>query len=197
MTQGVEDRESVVDAVLETAAKMQTNIRLLDVGTGSGCLLLSVLQALPEAWGVGTDIEANAVACARRNAAALKLTDRAAFVSASWGRGIHGPFDIVLSNPPYISTADIGGLAPEVSAFDPITALDGGEDGLEAFRAISSIVGAILTPSGKLVLEIGAGQAADVQEIFSSVGYTLASTRNDLAGHMRVLVFSRGLLRNG
>jgi len=183
------DSETVVEAVLEYAAAMPPDLRMLDIGTGSGCLLLSALYELPAARGIGTDIDPDAVACARRNAAALGLSARAIFMETHWAKGVDGTFDVVLSNPPYIPSGDIAGLAPDVARYDPAAALDGGPDGLDAYRALSAVVGPILTPSGVVVLEIGAGQAGDVQAIFASAGFGLAGTRRDIAGHDRALVF--------
>ena len=185
------DSETVVDAVLEIARNMAPDLRILDIGTGSGCLLLSVLDELPDAQGIGTDIDAAAVACASRNAENLGLAGRARFVQTGWVDGISDSFDLVLSNPPYIRSSEIPTLAPEVSIYDPNTALDGGADGLDAYRALSRCIGRVLAPSGRVVLEIGAGQETDVEAIFAAAGYHFAGRRMDLAGRVRVLLYSR------
>ncbi|MGB0631639.1 MAG: peptide chain release factor N(5)-glutamine methyltransferase [Alphaproteobacteria bacterium] len=185
------DSEALVEAVLALANGTMRDLQVLDIGTGSGCLLLSVLHEVPSARGVGTDIDPDAIACAGRNAAALGLSGRADFIRTNWVDGIEEPFDIVLSNPPYIPSGDITGLAPDVAEYDPTAALDGGSDGLDAYRVLSLCVGRVLAPSGVIALEIGAGQGAEVEAIFASAHFGLADTRRDLAGRDRVLVFSR------
>ena len=191
------DSEALVEAALDIASGRSGALRLLDIGTGSGCLLLSILRDLPDATGIGTDIDAAAVACAQRNASNLCLTERVEFVTTSWADGVAGPFDIVLSNPPYIPTGDIRDLSAEVAIFDPVAALDGGPDGLDAYRALATRMDAILAPGGALLLEIGAGQAADVETIFGVAQFALTGKRADLAGRDRVLIFSRNPAPNG
>ena len=185
------DSETVVDAALRRAGKSGGDLRVLDIGTGSGCLLLAVLHRLPAATGVGTDIDADAAACARRNADRHGLSDRAEFAVTTWTDGVQGQFDIVLSNPPYIPAADIAALEPEVAVYDPRSALDGGPDGLDAYRAISRRLSALLTPDGAAILEIGAGQADDISAMFGAFGFGLLETHRDLAGRPRALEFSR------
>ena len=185
------DSETLVEAVLERAVGLRQAPRLLDIGTGSGCLLLSVLHELPTATGVGTDIDPTALDCARRNASKLELSGQADFVATSWAEGVAGSFDIVLSNPPYIATGEVSHLAPEVAVYDPISALDGGADGLDAYRALSSRIGPVLAEDGVVMLEIGAGQAEDVEAVFATAGFDLIAKRIDLAGRERALLFSR------
>lgn len=191
------DSETLVEAVLEIAAERPCAPRLLDIGTGSGCLLLSILHELPSATGIGTDIDGDAVACARRNASKLGLAGRVDFVTTSWADDVAGPFHIVLSNPPYIATGDIPDLSPEVAVYDPAAALDGGPDGLDAYRALASVLGSVLAPDGDVLLEIGAGQAADVEAVFAASAFVLTAKRADLAGRDRVLIFSRNSAPNG
>ena len=185
------DSETLVEAVLERAAGLRQAPRLLDIGTGSGCLLLSVLHELPTATGVGTDIDPTALDCARRNASKLELSGQADFVATSWAEGVAGSFDIVLSNPPYIATGEVSHLAPEVAVYDPISALDGGADGLDAYRALSSRIGPVLAEDGVVMLEIGVGQAEGVEAVFATAGFDLIAKRIDLAGRERALLFSR------
>ena len=191
------DSETLVEAVLEVAARLSHPPRLLDIGTGSGCLLLSILHELPAATGVGTDIASDAIDYARRNASKLGLDERAEFVTTNWADDVKGRFDIVLSNPPYIPTGDIPGLSTEVAGYDPAAALDGGADGLDAYRALSSCVGPVLASPGIVVVEIGAGQAADVDAVFTAAQFCLTAKRVDLAGRERVLLFSRNSAPNG
>jgi len=191
------DSETLVEAVLDRAGEVPSGPRLLDIGTGSGCLLLSILHAWPAATGIGTDIDADAVACARRNAIALGLAGRADFLTTCWADGVPGTFDIVLSNPPYIRTGDIPALSPEVAVHDPMAALDGGPDGLDAYRALATCAGGLLAEGGVVVLEIGAGLAVEVEAIFAAGMFGLAEKRPDLSGRDRVLTFSRKSGANG
>jgi release factor glutamine methyltransferase len=183
------DSETIVEVAIEYGQAFPGAARVLDLGTGTGCLLLSVISELPDATGIGSDIAAGAVETASRNADSLGLADRVRFVCTDWTDGIDGPFDLVLSNPPYITTAEIAGLAPEVAMYDPPSALDGGADGLDAYRALACRVGSVLSPSSVVVLEIGAGQEEDVTAIFEAGGFRLVGTRADLGGHTRALSF--------
>lgn len=162
-------------------------LRLLDLGTGSGAILLALLAALPGATGLGTDRSAAALAVAAGNARALGLEARAAFQHADWLEAVSGSFDVIVSNPPYIATGDLAGLAPEVRAFDPAGALDGGPDGLAAYRALVPPALGALPEGGWLCLEVGAGQAADVLaigEAATASGLSIAATHlwPDLGG---------------
>lgn len=183
------DSETVVEMAVSYGRVMPGAVRILDLGTGTGCLLLSVINELPNATGVGSDIAPGAVETASQNAASLGLADRVRFVRADWTDGIDGPFDVILSNPPYISTAEIAELSPEVAMYDPSSALDGGDDGLEAYRALARQVRDVMSPRGVVVLEIGAGQKEDVTGIFEARGFELVGTRTDLGGHVRALSF--------
>jgi release factor glutamine methyltransferase len=161
--------------------------RVLDLGTGSGCLLLALLHELPEARGLGVDCSAAALEVAKVNAAALGLGPRATFRLGDWGGGLEQRFDMVLSNPPYIPTADIDDLMAEVARFDPRMALDGGSDGLDAYRIIAPQLPALLNPSGRVALEVGANQAEAVGRILSASGISVLGSRSDLAGRPRVV----------
>lgn len=172
------DTETLVEAVLESGAQPRM---VLDLGTGTGCLLLAVLHEFPNAFGVGADISPEAAALARRNAQNLNLAPRAAFLAASWAEPIAQKFDLVLSNPPYIEHGDIAALMPEVAAYEPATALDGGADGLAAYRAIIAALPGILNPDGLAVLELGAGQAISVGTLAKNAGFS-CHTKCDLAG---------------
>lgn len=172
------DTETLVEAVLESGLKPGT---VLDLGTGTGCLLLAVLHECRAAFGVGVDINPAAAALARRNAAALGLSPRAAFLAGSWAESLGGKFDLVLSNPPYIEHGDLAGLMPEVRNHEPGTALDGGADGLAAYRAIIADLPRILAPNGLAVLELGAGQAISVAALAAAAGFS-CTLRRDLAG---------------
>lgn len=164
------DTEVLVDAVIELAREgaYEEGARILDVGTGSGSILVALLHALPQARGTGTDICATALAVARKNAAAHDVTPRAAFIHTCWVQDVSGSFDFVVSNPPYIPSAEIERLQPEVLRYDPHGALDGGPDGLDAFREIVASVEPVLRPGGWLLFEVGAGQHEAVLDMLAS-----------------------------
>ncbi|MEP0336744.1 MAG: peptide chain release factor N(5)-glutamine methyltransferase [Alphaproteobacteria bacterium] len=157
-------------------------LRILDLGTGTGCLLLAVLSELPRAEGLGIDINPDAVAVAADNAQRLSLGARARFQAGDWTAGLSGPFDVILSNPPYIAEADRRTLPPEVLGFDPHGALFAGLEGLDAYAAIAPQAAKILAPGGIVILELGQGQEAAVAEIFRRAGLIPDGTRADLAG---------------
>jgi release factor glutamine methyltransferase len=183
------ESETVVEAALAALrGRHAAPLRIVDLGTGSGALLLALLSELPEAHGVGTDISPAALGCAHANASALGLAGRAVFVACDYGAAISGPVDLVVSNPPYVARADIAVLQPEVRDFDPRRALDGGPDGLAAYRAIASQVRRLLAPDGVLALELGFGQLAAVRAIFAAAGLALVAERHDLSGVVRSLV---------
>ncbi len=182
------DSETLVAAVLEQCAERAAKLRLLDFGTGSGCLLLSLLHELPQAEGLGIDRSEAALLVARDNAERLGLAERAGFKHGDWGQGLAGPFDIVLSNPPYIESAAIAGLAPEVAAHEPLGALDGGQDGLDAYRRLIPDAWRLLAPDGLLALEIGQGQQAAVAGLLAAAGFAGLLEKPDLGGIIRVLL---------
>jgi release factor glutamine methyltransferase len=166
-----------------------SKVRVADLGTGSGALMLALMSELPEAFGIATDVSTAALACARDNAAALGLTARVAFVACDYGAALDGRFDLVVSNPPYVARYEIAALAPEVRDFDPRRALDGGIDGLDGYRAIAADARRLLAPGGTLVLELGAGMATAVTALLGAAGLGLAAPpRHDLAGVARALV---------
>jgi release factor glutamine methyltransferase len=160
---------------------------VLDLGTGTGCLLLAALTEFPAALGVGVDCSFAAAGIAMRNAAALGLADRAAFVCADWAAALDGRHDLVLCNPPYIPGSHLDGLMPEVSRYEPRIALDGGADGYSAYRRLIPDLARLLTRDGAAVLELGAGQSAGVAGLAREAGFT-AEPRLDLSGIARALV---------
>ena len=178
------DSETIVEAALREVAAPRL---VLDLGTGSGCLLLAVLHERPGAFGVGIDRSVGALAIARSNAARCGLSDRAAFVLGDWAEAIEARFDLILSNPPYIPAPDIHGLMPEVALHEPLSALDGGPDGLDAYRRIIPSLPRLLSPVGRAVLEIGIGQSEAVSALAAEVGLS-ALSHPDLAGIPRAVV---------
>ncbi len=183
------ETETVVEAALAAVENRRSRaLRIADLGTGSGALLLALLSELPTASGVGTDISLAALDCARGNAVALGLHARSAFAACDYGTALAGAFDLVVSNPPYVAGGDIATLQPEVRTFDPRRALDGGPDGLDGYRAIAADAQRLLSPTGILVLELGQGQLGAVAALFAAVGLEPAPARPDLAGIARALV---------
>jgi release factor glutamine methyltransferase len=186
--------ETVVEAALDASDRggaRSRPLRLADLGTGSGALILALLTELPAAHGVATDVSMPALARARANAAALGLAGRAAFVACDYAAALDGPFDLVAANPPYIAHAEIAGLDPEVRDFDPPAALDGGHDGLDGYRTIAAQARRLLAADGHLVLELGAGQREAVENIVGTAGLAVTDARRDLAGTARALVVKR------
>jgi release factor glutamine methyltransferase len=178
------------ETIVEAALALPSPARVLDLGTGTGCLLLAVLHNRQGALGVGVDLAPEAAALAARNAAALGLDDRAMFLAGDWADALSGSFDLILSNPPYISGAAIAGLMPEVARYEPGRALDGGADGLAAYQRIIARLPDLLAPGGAAVLELGAGQAASLATLAASSRLT-CETRRDLAGIERAAVLQR------
>jgi release factor glutamine methyltransferase len=183
------ETETVVEAALTALHdREQVALRIADLGTGSGALLLALLSELPHARGIGADISPAALACARANAAALGLADRAAFAACDYGAALNGPIDLIVANPPYVARADIAALQAEVRDFDPARALDGGPDGLAAYRAIAPQARRLLALDGILVVELGFGRLAAVRSIFTAAGLAPVAVRHDLSGVVRALV---------
>ncbi len=181
------DSEAIVEAALQGPAPS----RVLDLGTGTGCLLLAVLSEHPGAFGVGVDLSPEAAALAAENARRNGLGARACFLAGSWAESLAGGFDLVLSNPPYIESADIPGLMPEVALHEPARALDGGADGLDAYRLITADLPRLLAPRGRAVLELGQGQAPAVAALARQAGLTVLGTHADLGGVDRALILQR------
>jgi release factor glutamine methyltransferase len=185
------ETETVIEAVIAAIPDRARPLRLLDLGTGTGALLLALLKEYKLAWGVGVDRSAGALGVARANAASHCLDGRAAFVQGDWARPIAGAWDVVVSNPPYIASGDLPSLPPEVGNHDPALALDGGADGLDAYRAILPALGGLLAADGMAVLEIGAGQRDGVTAIALARGLSRIGCRADLAGIDRAVSFGR------
>jgi len=184
------ETETVVEAALDFVGRgglrMET-LRVLDIGTGSGALLLALLSELPHALGTGTDISAAALAIARANAERHGLASRCTFVNCDIAEGVSGPFDLIVCNPPYVAHGDIAALASEVRDYDPAVALDGGADGLDGYRAVAAEARRLLAAGGRLILELGAGQEQAVCALFTKAGLTPGAIRRDLAGIPRAL----------
>lgn len=184
------DTETVVEAALELirAAGPIDPPRIADIGTGSGAILLALLAELPDANGIGTDISAGALRTAQANAERLGLAPRARFIESDYTEKLEGPFDLIVSNPPYIKRGDIARLAPEVRDHDPRRALDGGTDGLVAYRALAFETSRLLDQGGAFALEVGQGQADDVADLMQTAGlHVIRPHRHDLAGIARVV----------
>ena len=185
------DSETIVTAALDAlGARTSEPLRILDLGVGSGALLLSVLSECPRATGLGVDLSEAACAVARENAVRNGLENRTQIRQGRWTTGLTETFDLVLSNPPYIESASIDGLSIEVRGHDPKLALDGGADGLNAYRDIVSALGAILSPGGIAVLELGIGQAPAVGGLAEVAGLRVVGSKKDLGGVERALILS-------
>ena len=184
------DSEALIEAALLHRPDRADVRRVLDLGAGTGCLLLAALSEFARAWGLGVELNPGAVRLARDNARRCGLAGRASLLCASWADAI-GPgegFDLVLSNPPYIAAGDIDGLMPEVARHEPRQALDGGADGLDCYHRIMDALPGLLAPSGVAVLELGAGQEAAVRALGSAAGLAHRGTHPDLGGTPRALV---------
>lgn len=185
------DSETLIEAALAHLPNRDAPLRVLDLGTGTGCLLLALLSELPNATGLGVDVLPGAVEIARRNATSLGLSSRAQFELRDWRGEITGKADVILANPPYIKSDDIQSLAPEVAAFEPLVALDGGMDGLDAYRALAPIFPTVLTQGGLACIELGLGQAESVARLLVESGLTINEIRKDLSGVERCLIARR------
>lgn len=187
------DTETLIEAALDIVAQRGWHdrpLKLLDLGTGSGCILLTLLAELPRAEGLGIDMDERALRIASENASRLGVASRARFAVADWFEGLGGRFDIIVANPPYIPTGEIAGLAPEVADHDPHTALDGGADGLDAYRRIAARAAGFLAPEGALLVEIGVGQEEAVQTLLQAQGLRVPAdgVLPDLAGRPRAVL---------
>jgi len=187
------ETEVVVEQALAGIADRGQAVRILDLGTGTGCLLLTLLHELPQATGLAIDRSPGALAVARANAEALGLAGRAEFRLGNWTEGLTETFHLIVSNPPYISTTDMDRLVPEVARHEPHLALHGGRDGLDCYRAIAGGLAGVLRPDGRLLLEIGADQSDSVPAVFAAAGLACTARHNDLAGLPRCLVLQWNL----
>jgi len=182
------DSETIIEAACEYISAPERQFRVLDLGTGSGCLLLALLHEYPAASGLGVDISPAAIALAQRNAEKLGLGPRADFIVGDWSASIGGRFDVVMSNPPYISTGEIEGLEPEVARYEPRGALDGGWDGLDAYRVLLPLTAQVLAPGGVVLFEMGAGQDQAIGPLARAQGFETAGLRADITGVPRVAI---------
>lgn len=187
------DSETVVEAALAQVADRAAPRRLLDLGTGTGCLLLSLLHELPNAAGVGIEKSLAAADVARENARRLGLAARARIISGDWADALLGDerFDLIISNPPYIALSDKRALPPEVALYEPADALFAGADGLDAYRALLPLCARHLSPDGSVVLELGAGQRPAVAALAGTQGFEIVDCRRDLGGIERALVLRK------
>ncbi|MBT1512008.1 peptide chain release factor N(5)-glutamine methyltransferase [Bradyrhizobium sp. SRL28] len=185
------DTETVVELALEllrAGGNLDRPLRIADLGTGSGAILLALLSELPAAQGFGTDISEGALQTAGANAARAGLSDRTTLIACDYASGLSGLFDLIVSNPPYIRSTDIDGLAAEVRNHDPLAALDGGADGLDAYRALIPQAARLLAPDGPLVVEAGQGQSGPIQALMAAAGLTpVIAPKVDLAGIPRAV----------
>ncbi|WP_172329819.1 peptide chain release factor N(5)-glutamine methyltransferase [Mangrovicoccus sp. HB161399] len=191
VTSDVLDPRPETEALIVEALRAPAS-RVLDIGTGSGCILLTLLAEWPDAAGVATDASPAALEVARANAADLGLAARAEFHLGDWSAGAEGPFDLVVSNPPYIAADELAALEPEVTRWEPAMALSPGEDGLAAYRAILPQAADLLAPAGRILLEIGASQGPDVADLCRKEGFRDVRVLADLDGRDRVVAGSKG-----
>ncbi len=183
------DTETLIEAALiHFGRDLDADWRILDLGVGSGAILCALLQDLPNAFGVGVDLSPEACAVARGNLESLGLAPRGAILCGDWTLSLRGRFDLIASNPPYIAAGEISGLAPDVRDFDPRLALDGGDDGLAAYRAIIPALADLLAPGGLIALELGHGQREAVATLLRDARLAEIDVRRDLAGQERILL---------
>ncbi len=188
-----EDSECVVDLALRILDSKQHDYKILDLGTGTGCLLLTLLAQLPNSTGLGVDLSPNALKMARKNADSLGLIEKVKFKTSNWFETITTQFDLIISNPPYIETSILPQLEREVRDFDPALALDGGSDGLNCYRLIAAGAKQALLPNRYIVVEIGIGQENQVCQIFADHGFTMMKTCNDGGNILRGIAFSQAI----
>lgn len=179
------DSETLISALLGAIPDRRRPLRVLDLGTGSGCLLLALLAELPQAWGLGVDRSAAALTIAARNARRHDLADRTAWLRSDWDAAIAGRFDVMVSNPPYIPSADIPALMPEVALHEPRLALDGGADGLVALERVAAAGARLLAPGGLAAIEFGQGQSEAVSDLLAGSGLTPVRLHHDLGKNPR------------
>lgn len=181
------DTETLVECVLKKLPDKITPLKILDIGTGTGCVLLSLLHEYQYAQGMGTDKSSRALQAAQQNAVQLGLKTRASFLETNWCENVNGAFDVVVSNPPYIAKSELNDLQPEVRDYDPMLALDGGEDGLEPYRIITPMAKNLLKNGGLLAFEVGHAQAGTVQDILKQNGFGGVGMRQDFQNIARVV----------
>jgi release factor glutamine methyltransferase len=184
------ETETIIEQALAFFPERGAPLKVLDLGTGTACLPVAFLKEFPNAHVLGIDRSEEARFYALRNVARHVLAGRCEIIGGDWDEAVAGPYDVVLSNPPYIKTADLAGLEPEVG-YEPPVALDGGPDGLSAYRALAPALARLLSPSGHAFFEIGAGQSAEVGALLAQCGLIVNKVATDLAGIPRVLVVGR------
>lgn len=192
------DTETLVEAVLPFVGErvaVTGRCRILDLGTGTGAIGLAIVSAVPGAACLGVDISSDAVQTANRNAHLLDLAHVFEAQVGCWFDGFSGPFDLIVSNPPYIPSTDIAGLAREVREHDPVIALDGGDDGLTPYRIIAAQADRYLHAEGLIGLEAGAGQGPDIKSLFGRQGFVRVSSHRDFGGIERAYLFERSKVR--
>ncbi|HLI11020.1 MAG TPA: peptide chain release factor N(5)-glutamine methyltransferase [Alphaproteobacteria bacterium] len=190
------ESETLVEAALAGIPDRGAPLAVLDLGAGTGCLLLALLSELPRARGIAVERSLAACRVAHENAEALGLAERSHFIVGDWGEAIAARFDLVVANPPYIPAALIEGLEPEIARFEPRLALSGGADGLESYRALAVALPRLLAPAGRAVIELGQGQGDAVTGIFAESGLQPLGRRLDLAGIERCLIMAPSPLAN-
>ena len=191
------DPRADTETLIETALRLYRDAppaTILDLGSGSGAILCALLSEWPQARGVAVDLSSQACRATMQNLARCKLSDRALVVRGGWGAAlVAGRFDLIVSNPPYIASGDLAGLDPDVRLYDPALALDGGADGLDAYRAIIGDLTRLATPGALALFEVGVGQAGDVAALLAAASLTPAGVVRDLGGHERVVAARHGL----
>jgi release factor glutamine methyltransferase len=185
------DSETLIEAVLSQFPNKEKTLEILELGVGSGCLILTLLKIFKNAQGIGVDISKDALDVAIQNSSADNLNERCKFIESNWFSTLNQKFDLIISNPPYIATDQINSLQDEVKNYDPRTALDGGPDGFDCYREISKNIVNFLKPDAIIILEIGQNQENLVIEIFISVGLKFIESKKDLGGIIRCLVFKK------
>ncbi len=183
------DTETLIEAVLKEDKKPKT---ILDLGTGTGCILLTLLHEIPGATGIGVDLSLEACETANKNAKAQGVDERVSFIQSDWLENVEGKFDLIVSNPPYITSEDVENLESNVKDFDPRLALDGGKDGLDPYRNLLGTLKNVLAEGGVIFFELGKGQVPDIEEIAAAHGATLHAVYSDLGGVERVVKISFG-----
>lgn len=185
------DTETLIEVCLRCVPNKKTEYRILDLGTGSGCILASLLMEYPNSVGVGVDISKGALDTAHVNANYLGISERVEWIQSDWLANVEGTFDIIISNPPYIPSLDIHELSATVQSYDPLKALDGGEDGLDAYRHLAEHLPSIIKDNTLIILEIGYDQGESVPALFKSHGYNIVSLEKDYGGNPRCLVLRK------